>query len=82
MSSSPPLLEVQGLSRRFPGVLALDHMNFDVLVDETDAIAGGWDVMGLPTTFFVKADGMVAKVHVGQMTADQLQEYVKLVLPD
>ncbi len=58
------------------------NMNFDVLVDETDAIAGGWDVMGLPTTFFVKDDGTVAKVHVGQMTADQLQEYMKLVLPD
>ena len=30
--------------------------------------------MGLPTTFFVKADGTVAKVHVGQLTADQLKE--------
>jgi peroxiredoxin len=58
------------------------NMNFDVLVDETDAIAGGWDVMGLPTTFFVKPDGVVAKVHVGQLTADQLQEYLKLILPN
>ena len=44
--------------------------------------AGGWQVMGLPTTFFVKPDGMVAKVHVGQMTADQLKENLKLILPD
>lgn len=58
------------------------NMNFDVLVDETDAIAGGWEVMGLPTTFFVKPDGIVAKVHVGQLTADQLQEYMKLILPN
>lgn len=58
------------------------NMNFDVLVDETDAIAGGWEVMGLPTTFFVKPDGIVAKVHVGQLTADQLKEYLKLILPN
>jgi peroxiredoxin len=58
------------------------NMNFDVLVDETDAIAGGWEVMGLPTTFFVKPDGIVAKVHVGQLTADQLKEYMKLIMPN
>ena len=58
------------------------NMNFDVLVDETDAIAGGWEVMGLPTTFFIKPDGVVAKVHVGQLTADQLKEYLKVILPN
>ncbi len=58
------------------------NMNFDVLVDETDAIAGGWEVMGLPTTFFVKPDGVVAKVHVGQLTADQLKDYLKMILPN
>jgi peroxiredoxin len=58
------------------------NMTFDVLVDETDAIAGGWEVMGLPTTFFVNPDGTVAKVHVGQMTADQLNENMKLIMPN
>jgi peroxiredoxin len=58
------------------------NMNFDVLVDETDAIAGGWGVMGLPTTFFIKPDGTLARVHVGQLTADQLKEYMKLIMPD
>jgi peroxiredoxin len=58
------------------------NMNFDVLVDETDAVAGGWDVLGLPTTFFVKPDGTVAKVHVGQLTADQLKDYLNLILPN
>jgi peroxiredoxin len=58
------------------------NMNFDVLVDETDAIAGGWEVMGLPTTFFINPDGTVAKVHVGQLMAEQLREYLKLILPE
>jgi peroxiredoxin len=57
-------------------------MNFDVLVDKEDAIAGGWNVMGLPTTFFVKSDGTVARVHVGQLTPDQLKENMKLILPN
>ncbi len=54
----------------------------DVLVDEKDAVAGGWNVMGLPTTFFVKADATIAKVHVGQLTSDQLKENMKLILPN
>ncbi len=58
------------------------NMNFDVLVDETDAVAGGWQVVGLPTTFFVKSDGTVAKVQVGQLTSDQLKEYLRLILPN
>ena len=58
------------------------NLNFDVLVDEKDAVAGGWNVMGLPTTIFVKADGTVAKVHVGQLTPDQLKENMKLILPN
>ena len=58
------------------------NLNFDVLVDEQDAVAGGWNVMGLPTTFFIKADGTIAKVHVGQLTPDQLIENMKLILPN
>jgi hypothetical protein len=38
--------------------------------------------MGLPTTLFVKPDGTIAKVHVGQLTADQLKEYMTLILPN
>ena len=68
------LEDMRAFAKRF-------NMNFDVLVDETDAIAGGWEIMGLPTSFFVKPDGLVAKVHVGQLTADQLKEYLKLILP-
>jgi cytochrome c biogenesis protein CcmG/thiol:disulfide interchange protein DsbE len=58
------------------------NMTFDVLVDERDEVAGGWNIVGLPTTFFVKPDGVIAKVHVGQMTADQLKEGMKLILPN
>ena len=55
-------------------------MTFDVLMDSDDAISTDWNIMGLPSSFFIRADGTVAKVHVGQMTADQLNEYMKLIV--
>lgn len=56
------------------------NMTFDVLMDSDDAISTSWNIMGLPSSFFVRSDGTLAKVHVGQMTADQLNEYMKLIV--
>ena len=58
------------------------NMNFDVLVDETDEVGAGWNILGLPTSFFVKPDGTVAKVKVGPMSAEELKGYVKLIVPN
>ena len=62
------------------GFVAKFNMTFDVLTDSDDAISTGWNIIGLPSSFFVRADGTLAKVHVGQMTADQLNEYMKLIV--
>jgi len=35
-----PLLRAKGISRRFPGVLALDNVDFDVLPGEVHALVG------------------------------------------
>src|SRR5215469_3308930 len=35
-----PILAVQNLSRRFPGVLALDNVSFDILAGEVHALVG------------------------------------------
>jgi ribose transport system ATP-binding protein len=42
MTNNPitPVLEVRHLSRRFPGVLALDNVNFDVVRGEVHALVG------------------------------------------
>jgi len=40
MPESPSVLAVQQLSRRFPGVLALDTVNFDILPGEVHALVG------------------------------------------
>jgi len=57
-------------------------MTFDVVLDPEDKISSDWAIMALPTSFFIRADGTVAKVHVGQMTADQLTGYLKSILPN
>ena len=38
--SSPPLLQMRDVSRRFPGVLALSHVDFDLLAGEVHALVG------------------------------------------
>src|SRR5262249_16261860 len=40
MSENPPILAVRQLSRRFPGVLALDSVDFDVFPGEVHALVG------------------------------------------
>jgi cytochrome c biogenesis protein CcmG/thiol:disulfide interchange protein DsbE len=51
-------------------------LTFPVLLDETGRAALIYRVRGLPTSFMVDADGLIAAVHVGPMTARQLAGYV------
>jgi inositol transport system ATP-binding protein len=39
-ATKPPILRMQDISRRFPGVLALDHVDFDVRPGEVHALVG------------------------------------------
>ncbi len=39
-SAVPPLLQMRGISRRFPGVLALDHVDFEHRAGEVHARVG------------------------------------------
>jgi cytochrome c biogenesis protein CcmG/thiol:disulfide interchange protein DsbE len=57
------------------------NMTFDVLLDADDSVSLQWNVNALPSTFFIRADGTIAQVHIGQMTVDQLNDYLKMILP-
>ena len=56
-------------------------MTFDVLLDEDDQVSLDWAIMGLPSSIFIKPDGTVAAIKVGQMSSAQLNEYLRLILP-
>ncbi|UCC63276.1 MAG: TlpA family protein disulfide reductase [Anaerolineae bacterium] len=51
-------------------------LTFPILLDETGRATLIHRVRGLPTSFLVDADGLIAAVHVGPMTARQLANYV------
>src|SRR5262245_28528145 len=40
MSSQPPILEMKGIVKRFPGLVALDHVDFSVTPGEIHALIG------------------------------------------
>ncbi|HHX43554.1 MAG TPA: TlpA family protein disulfide reductase [Chloroflexi bacterium] len=61
---------------------AAEHrLPYPVLLDHRGEVATRYRVLGLPTTVFIDAEGIVQHVHPGIMEAAVLQEYVDAVLP-
>ena len=66
--STAPVLAVQNLSRRFPGVLALDNVSFGILTGEVHALVGE-NGAGKSTLINILAG--VHQPSVGQVLLDQ-----------
>jgi peroxiredoxin len=51
-------------------------LNFPILLDPGGAVQELYRVRGYPTTFFVDADGVIQILHIGEMSADTLDNYL------
>jgi len=50
------------------------------LLDEDGEVAEAYGAIGLPSTFFVNAEGEVTAVHRGAITQEQLNNYLEVTL--
>lgn len=60
--------------------VAQHQMPFDVLLDVDDSVGGGWNTLGLPSSYFIDKTGKVVSVRVGQMTEQELNDSLKMIL--
>jgi peroxiredoxin len=47
-------------------------VSYPLAVDETGSVARAYPSIGLPTTFFITADGRIARVLYGGLTEEQM----------
>jgi peroxiredoxin len=51
-------------------------LSFPILLDPGGQVQELYRVRGYPTTFFVDADGVIQILHIGEMSADTLDNYL------
>jgi peroxiredoxin len=64
-----PQLNVQGF---------VDEMGttFSIPLDENDEVNSLYQVISIPTTFFIDTKGVIKQKHIGGMTYDNMKKYV------
>ena len=53
---------------------------FPVLLDDRATVMDQYNVLGLPTSFIIGRDGTIQHTHTGQITKDQLEQYIDPLL--
>lgn len=56
-------------------------LTFTAVLDEEAEVADAYGAIGLPSTFFIDADGVVTAVHRGLLTREQIDSYLADTLP-
>ena len=54
-------------------------VTFPVLLDENDQISDMYQIISLPTTYFIDEDGTIVQKHFGQITYEQLEEILQKI---
>ncbi|HET7377291.1 MAG TPA: TlpA disulfide reductase family protein [Anaerolineae bacterium] len=58
------------------------QMTFDILLDTDDAVGTGWNTLGLPSSYFIDTTGKVVSMRIGQMSEQELNDSLKMILPN
>jgi peroxiredoxin len=56
-------------------------VEFPILMDSDTAVAQRYNVRGMPTTFFVDADGIIRHIWAGEMNSVTLAEGIGKIWP-
>jgi cytochrome c biogenesis protein CcmG, thiol:disulfide interchange protein DsbE len=74
LTYSDPFPDVQAFANEF-------NVTFPVLLDEDGTVSQKlYPVIGLPTSVFINRDGIIARVQVGKMTGQQIDQYIAEIL--
>ena len=56
-------------------------LTFTPVLDEDGLVANLYGILVMPTTFFINPDGLIAAIHRGPLSQNQIEEYLALTLP-
>jgi thiol-disulfide isomerase/thioredoxin len=57
------------------------NITFPILLDQDGVVAERlYQILGVPTTIFVKRDGTIERIQVGVMSSQQIKQYVAEIL--
>jgi thiol-disulfide isomerase/thioredoxin len=56
-------------------------LTLTVLLDDKGEIGNRYNVKGLPTTYFIDAEGVVRTIHMGEMNSITLAENIRQIWP-
>lgn len=70
---------IAGVDQAEPPALVQEYVSrfgltFPIPLDEKQEVAGRYNVMGLPTTFFIDSDGVIRRIWSGEMNSIVLAE--------
>lgn len=73
LTAQDTLADVKAMVDRF-------DLTFPILLDETGQIGGLYQVQGLPTSFFIDAQGIIRRVQVGALLPEYVEEALAEIL--
>jgi peroxiredoxin len=65
-----PVNDVAGFANK-------NDLSFPILLDENKSVQNQYSVLSIPTTYIIDAKGIIVNKHIGSMTYEQLEEYIK-----